>query len=448
MQKIAAVGSRLWAKRGPLSIGSSRIANKSLRLMSPNSLDLYGNGMYGNRRFYSAEPTPEEHCENEKFRTKIELEMNEFSNISQSILSKVDSNLVKVENHPLEILSRKITLFMQSRHDYRVFDELSPIVTVGDNFDFLLVPPNHVSRAKTDTYYITQDKVLRCHTSAHQRQVLQQNGSAFLVYGNVFRRDEIDPTHYPIFHQLEGIRLFNQEELNYLKMKFKKSDSDLDISDLQSCHDRKDVQVVANHLKQELEGLVTCLFGNVEFRWVKAYFPFTCPSYELEIFYQNEWLEVLGCGVVEQNILEKTNRSDELGWAFGIGLERIAMVLFNIPDIRLFWSTDKRFLDQFSDGMVKQFKPFSKYPICYKDTSFWIPETFHDNDFMELVRECCGDYVEKVKLIDTFKKKDRVSKCFRIEYRSMDRTLTNEEVDKVHSEFLKRLESELKVELR
>ena len=379
-------------------------------------------------------------------RTEIERQMDEFSNISTSILSKADSQLLNIKNHPLEILARKINGFMKSRYPYRVYKDLSPIVSVHDNFDFLMVPPDHVSREKTDTYYVTRDKVLRCHTSAHQRQVLKDSGSGFLVYGDVFRRDEIDPTHYPIFHQLEGIRLFDRKELESLKDKLVLGA--LDIAEYQSMHELSDVDIVVSHLKQELEGLITSLFGRVEFRWVKAFFPFTSPSYELEIFYQNQWLEVLGCGMMQQSILDKTGREKELGWAFGIGLERIAMVLFNITDIRLFWTKDPRFISQFLGGDVKQFRPFSKYPVCYKDTSFWVNDGFHENDFMELVRESCGDLVEKVKLIDTFKKKERTSLCFRIEYRAMDRTMTNEEVDHIHNNLVARLEKDMKVELR
>lgn len=105
-----------------------------------------------------------------------------------------------------------------------------------------------------------------------------------------------------------------------------------------------------NDLKEGLEGMVKELFGqDTPQRWVDAYFPFTNPSLELEVYYDNEWMEVLGCGVIQQAILEKANRGHDVGWAFGLGLERLAMVLFKIPDIRLFWSTDERFLNQFKE---------------------------------------------------------------------------------------------------
>jgi len=90
-----------------------------------------------------------------------------------------------------------------------------------------------------------------------------------------------------------------------------------------------------------------------------------------------------------------------MGWAFGLGLERIAMILYSIPDIRLFWSQDPRFLSQFKQGEITTFKPYSKYPACFKDVSFWLPqaETLHENDFCDLVRDVAGDVVEDVKLV-------------------------------------------------
>lgn len=92
---------------------------------------------------------------------------------------------------------------------------------------------------------------------------------------------------------------------------------------------------------------------------------------------------------------------NKIGWAFGLGLERIAMVLFSIPDIRLFWSSDERFISQFEQGKITSFKPYSKYPSCFKDVSFWLPKnaSLHDNDFCDVVRDVAGDLVEDVKKV-------------------------------------------------
>lgn len=195
------------------------------------------------------------------------------------------------------------------------------------------------------------------------------------------------------------------------------------------------------------------MFGKIEVRWVDAFFPFTNPSLEMEIFYNNQWLEVLGCGVIQQQILRNCQLSTNRGWAFGLGLERLAMILFNIPDIRLFWSSDPRFHSQFSDGKITKFQPYSKYPVCLKDITFWLPketEKFHENDFFELVRSVAGDLVETVKLVDSFKhpKTGRTSHCYRINFRSMDRNLTNDEINKLQDQIRFYIPKNLGAELR
>lgn len=94
-----------------------------------------------------------------------------------------------------------------------MFDCLPPIVTVEQNFDELLIPLDHVSRRPSDTYYVDANRVLRCHTSAHQTALLNQGHDAFLVCGDVYRRDEVDSTHYPVFHQMEGVRVMKNVEV-------------------------------------------------------------------------------------------------------------------------------------------------------------------------------------------------------------------------------------------
>lgn len=143
-----------------------------------------------------------------------------MTNVTTNILSKVGRKLHLCKNHPLSILREKIQEHVYA--DYRtrwggpmftMVDYLSPVVTVEQNFDSLLVPKDHVSRAKNDNYYINSECLLRAHTSAHQRDLIKTGLDAFLVTGDVYRRDEIDMCHYPVFHQMEGVRLFSQHEL-------------------------------------------------------------------------------------------------------------------------------------------------------------------------------------------------------------------------------------------
>lgn len=292
---------------------------------------------------------------------------------------------------------------------------------------------DHVSRSVSDTYYYDENTVLRTHTTAHQVQLLNEGHTAFLVSGDVYRRDEVDATHYPVFHQLDGVKVF------------KRGDEE------GSGHATLE-KYVEHELKKDLEGVVKNIFGtDAQIRWVVDSFPFTDPSFELEVFFNGDWMEVLGSGVIKKEILKNAGFSPEqyVGYAFGIGLERLAMRLFDIPDIRLFWSEDSRFLNQF-DGSIVKFKPYSKYPKCYKDIAFWVPEKFYDNDFYELIRGVAGDIVEDVKLVDEFvhPKTNKKSKCYRINYRSMDRSLTNEEVDELQFQIRDKVSKELGAELR
>ncbi|KAJ7943020.1 Phenylalanine--tRNA ligase [Quillaja saponaria] len=354
------------------------------------------------------------------------------NNVPDSIFSKLGMQLHKRDNHPLGILRNAIYEYFDTNYSnkFEKFDDLCPIVSVKENFDDVLVPSDHVSRSYNDTYYIDSQTLLRCHTSAHQTELLRKGHTHFLVTGDVYRRDSIDSTHYPVFHQMEGFRVF--------------SEGDWEASGMDA------TSFAAGDLKKCLEGLARLLFGAVDMRWVDTYFPFTNPSFELEIYFKENWLEVLGCGVTEQEILKRNGKSNNVAWAFGLGLERLAMVLFDIPDIRLFWSTDERFTSQFSKAQLGvKFKSFSKYPPCYKDISFWINESFTENNFCEVVRGIAGDLAEEVRLIDNFtNKKGMTSHCYRIAYRSMERSLTDDEINDLQWKVRDQVENKLNVVIR
>ena len=361
------------------------------------------------------------------------------NNVPPHIAALVGKGLHTRPNHPIGIVRAKIQEYFASLpHEFTVYDAEDPIVTCTQCFDDLRIPPEHPGRSPSDTYYISDATLLRTHTSAHQSEHLRSGADAFLCAGDVYRRDEIDASHYPAFHQLEGVRLFDKEEM--------KSADGLTGEDWERSDE---CQLIADDLKATLEGLMDHLFGETEKRWSEDYFPFTTPSYELEIKYQGEWLEVLGCGVVHEEVLAMADRADRRGWAFGLGLERLAMILFEIPDIRLFWTDDERFHSQFQSGEIVKFESYSKYPPVYKDIAFWIPDNFVENDFFEMARGVAGDIVERMELIDEFTnpKKGKTSKCYRITYRSMDRSLTNEEIDALQEELRTKVE-DLGVEVR
>ncbi|XP_075168941.1 phenylalanyl-tRNA synthetase, mitochondrial [Haematobia irritans] len=391
-----------------------------------------------------------------------------WTNITPKIVSYLGMNKHLQSNHPLSIIRQRIVNYFYKTYKtsrgnplFSVYDKLNPIVTVQQNFDNLLIPLDHVSRNKSDCYYINKNYLLRAHTTAHQVDLISSGLDNFLVVGEVYRRDEIDSTHYPVFHQLDAVRLMTKDklfernpDLEIFEKGWRESQGNksqvihssskcLDQSK-QPCHTLEAVKLVEHELKNVLLGLAKDLFGsNIKYRWVDTYFPFTQPSWELEIFYKDNWLEVLGCGVMRHEILHQSGANNSIGYAFGLGLERLAMVLFDIPDIRLFWSDDTGFLSQFNEKDIyklSKYKPVSIYPQCTNDLSFWLPQGvdvdagFVPNDFYDLVRSQAGDVVEQISLVDKFKhpKKGLTSVCFRIIYRHMERTLTQAEVNDIH----------------
>ena len=224
-------------------------------------------------------------------------------NVPPTLVPKVGQNLHLQRGHPLNTIKQLIESHFKARN-FQFFDQMSPVVTTKACFDDLLTPQDHISRSMSDTYYVCPDQelVLRTHTSAHQNELMRAGHRSFLATGDVYRRDEIDSSHYPCFHQMEGVHVFAPEELP---------------GPPQS---PESIQFVEAHLKETLEGIVHVLFGpDCEMRWGIDNFPFTDPSFELEVYYNDDWLEVLGCGVVHSQILKNCDLGHTDGWAFGLG---------------------------------------------------------------------------------------------------------------------------------
>lgn len=390
-----------------------------------------------------------------------------FTNITPKILSLIGRRLPERQDNPLSLISDRIRHFFQGHaSDGSGYDEFhyeSPVVTLEDNFDSLLIPKNHVSRGKSDTYYVNSQHLLRSHSSAHQTHCLRRGSKAFISIADCYRRDEIDRTHFPVFHQCEVFKLYNHKEVNG-----QQATSDLlydgssqETSSKQGVYSQIASDYAQQKLKLSVEKFVKNFFDdeNLKTRWVDAYFPFTHPSFELEILWGEKWIEVLGCGVVRDEILKNSGIRDHVGFAAGFGLERFGMLKYEIPDIRLFWTDDSGFSHQFKNKSpfdVIKFKPFSKCPQCINDLSFWLPSdqssdtAYTPNDFYDLCRSVGGDLVEQVILIDQFvhPKTNKKSHCYRIIYRAPNKVLTKEEVNVVHEQIAKASEKQFQVVLR
>lgn len=187
------------------------------------------------------------------------------------------------------------------------------------NFEALNIPENHPARAMHDTFYFGDDSLLRTHTSNVQIRYMVNHQPPFRIIapGKVYRCDS-DMTHTPMFHQVEGLMV--------------------------------DENVSFTHLKGLLEDFVHHFFSrDIETRFRPSYFPFTEPSAEVDIMGSNGWLEILGCGMVHPNVLENVgiDSNKYSGFAFGMGIERLAMLKYDIDDLRMFFDNDTRFLKQF-----------------------------------------------------------------------------------------------------
>ena len=194
--------------------------------------------------------------------------------------------------------------------------------TSWHNFDALNTPDWHPARYESDTLYLDKnlETLLRTQTSTVQIRHMEENDPPVYIVapGRVFRSDQLDATHSPVFHQLEGLAI----------------DKNLTFTDL----------------KGTLEFFVKEFFGSdVETKFIPHFFPFTEPSAEVLVKWQNgEWLEILGCGMVDPNVLSNVSYPDTYkGFAWGVGIERLAMLRYNIDHIKNFYENDIRFLEQF-----------------------------------------------------------------------------------------------------
>ncbi len=221
--------------------------------------------------------------------------------------------------HPINQTKNKIFTILES-FGFEVIDG-PEIESEEFNFDKLNIKKSHPARQMHDTFYVNnKNSVLRTHTSPVQvRGMIEREPPiAFISGGKVYRKDD-DATHLPMFHQIEGLYV--------------------------------DEQVSFSILKDLIYKIIHSLFGkHIEIRFRPSYFPFTEPSAEVDILSKDgKWLEILGCGVVNPIVLENCNidSSKYSGLAFGLGIERIAMLKYGVNDIREFYKSNLDFLEQF-----------------------------------------------------------------------------------------------------
>ncbi len=343
-------------------------------------------------------------------------------------------DLSRKEGSPIRDLAERVTGLPDFKDFYVL--EVPEIVPARESFDLFNFPPEHPARSRSDTYYVNDDYILRTHTTIMWYYQLQleevkaeiARGEAVgaLSYGKVYRKDEIDRRHMNVFHQIDGWYLCRREEM----------------------------EIGLEQLKDVLLKIAKAIYGeDIKYRFNVDTFPYTDPSLEMEIELNGAWVEVLGSGVVRGDVLKNLGVDPEVynGWAFGFGLERLAILSMELPDIRLLWSDDERVRRQLKLGNV--YKEVSKYPPIIRDISFIVPSSFVPNNYFDLIRDLGGDLVEEVTLLDKYENAEKfgegkVSYTYRIIYRSNERPLTTEEVEPIQNRVIEETKAQFGAEVR
>jgi phenylalanyl-tRNA synthetase alpha chain len=366
----------------------------------------------------------------------ISIDRSEEERLRKELSVRTDAEAVRINRYlGMPDLSRtpgsplyEITERVKQVPSLASFDviEIPEIVPADISFDLFDFPADHPARSRSDTYYVDDTNILRTHDTVFwyyylnhpeiKARIARGESMGAICYGKVYRKDEIDSRHMNIFHQLGAWYIAPESEA-------------IDPQDL------KDV----------LGEIVHAVFGpEMQFRVNDDTFPYTDPSFEVEVNVKGtaaegpargEWLEVLGSGMPKASVMKKMGAEGYHGWAFGFGIERLAIISMALPDIRLLWSDDERIKKQLVLGNA--FVEVSKYPPIIRDISFIVDTDFVPNNYFDLVRDVAGDLVEEVALLDRYENAekfgpDKVSYAYRITYRSIERTLTSEEIDTLH----------------
>jgi phenylalanyl-tRNA synthetase alpha chain len=341
-------------------------------------------------------------------------------------------DLSRTPGSPLmELVNR--TLEVKSLAGFDVI-KIPEIVPASVTFDLFNMPPGHPARSKSDTYYVNDEYILRTHDTVMwyyyfnhpevKARMAKGESVGVICYGKVFRKDEIDRHHMNVFHQIGGIYLVpdSQETL------------------------------APEVLKNVLTEIAQSIFGKeVKNRFNVDNFPYTDPSFEMEVEKDGQWIEMLGSGMPRKTVLTNFGVEGYNGWAFGFGLERLAIISMGLPDIRLLWSEDPRVKSQLHLG--NKFKEVSKFPAITRDISFVVPNDFVPNNYFDLIRDIGKDLVEEVKLTDKYENvekfgADKTSYTYRIVYRSSERTLETSEIDPIQAKIYEETKNQFKAEAR
>ncbi len=327
-------------------------------------------------------------------------------------------DLSRTPGHPLQ----EIVMRAKQLKSLEGFDDIKipEIIPTQIFFDLFNMPPGHPARSKSDSYYVDEEHILRAHDTVFwyyylndpeiKKRIANKETLGAICYGKVYRKDEIDRTHMNVFHQF-GAWLIAPDDKR---------------------------TITPDDLKAALSDVAKNVFGT-NYRFYEHQFPYTDPSFEMEAEIKDKWVEMVGSGIVRKSVLSNMGLEGYNGWAFGFGLDRLAIASMSLPDIRLLWSKDPRVTGQLKLGQM--FVEVSKFPPITRDISFIVGKDFVPNNYFDLIRDIGGDLVEQVEQLDKYENPEKfgaenVSYTYRVVYRSGERTLRVEEVEPLQNKLI------------
>ncbi|XP_031626381.1 probable phenylalanine--tRNA ligase, mitochondrial isoform X1 [Contarinia nasturtii] len=381
---------------------------------------------------------------------KTTYKTDDWTNINSRFEPFVGANLYAKSNHPLRLTHEEVTAFFKKWFNENIDNTIE--LPVHKNLDPL--EPNTSTEKVPNAFYVNKDLILRTHTINREVNYLKSGLDNFILICDLYRQCEMDELHFPAFHRMNIIRTKNCEKL------------------LRRSKQKETQQAqTATHLKDEyqtalIEMAKHFLGTDVKYRWTDANLAATEPSSVFEVYHKDDWYRISGGGLIKNEIFERSERSEySAGWEIGIGLDRLAMILFNIFDIRLLWNSSPIFLNRFRPQKISEklqtkiesspnnatksviekiVQPTSlhgskKKTKCEKHISFILPEnqdleSFPSDQLCKYILQHTDNAAKKVDVYDTFynSKLNTYVLNLKVEYQ-IGRHRTKDEINSIHN---------------
>lgn len=313
-------------------------------------------------------------------------------NLSPNVNEKIGTNFHNLQGHPICEVKNKIYKHFPK---FDIFDNISPRIQKEDNVDHLFVSEGYNLSCDVNSYHLDDKRMLRTWMSIYRNDFLKRGIFKFLLSGEVFRRDVLDKFHYPVFYQLFGTCICDNPE---------------------------------THIHAIICELLSTITPNREYKSKT-----TIHGYEYSTKIGGEFIKILNCGLINDEVVRRTGIDGETGWYLTVGLDRLAMVAFDISDINMLWNWHNSAI-------------WPEKNVFYRDLEFVLPDGFRYNIFCEIIREASKNLISDIKVLLSAHLGIKSLKKFRFTYRGITQELTSGEVEYLHQRIINTIEKEVKGE--